>query len=69
MGFTVLDKAQTTEQTHYMENYMKHLKVEYGSGMHRGLIYVIRQVNGVYVPLRLERQWTYKEWLGCFSAM
>ena len=48
---------------------MKHLKVEYGEGMHRGLIYVMRQVNGVYVPLRLESQWTYKEWVGCFSAI
>jgi hypothetical protein len=48
---------------------MKHLKVEYGEGMHRGLIYVMRQVNGVYVPLRLESQRTYKEWVGCFSAI
>jgi hypothetical protein len=47
----------------------KHLKVEYGEHMHRGLIYVMRQVNGVYVPLRLENQRSYAEWLGCFSAI
>lgn len=48
---------------------MKGIKLEYGTSMHRGLIYVIRQVNGVYVPLRLEKQTSYREWVGCFSAL
>ena len=37
--------------------------------LHRGMIYVIRRVNGVDVPLRLDNQWRYKEWSGCFSAI
>jgi hypothetical protein len=48
---------------------MKGIKLEYGEGMHRGLIYVMRQVSGVWVPLRIERQRSYKEWVGCFSAI
>jgi hypothetical protein len=48
---------------------MKGIKLEYGASMHRGLIYVMRQVNGVYVPLRLEKQTSYREWVGCFSAL
>jgi hypothetical protein len=48
---------------------MKGIKLEYGPSMHRGLIYVLRQVNGVWVPLRLESQRSYREWLGCFSAL
>lgn len=45
------------------------LKIEYKQAMDRGFIYVYRQVNGVYVPLKIEKQWAYKEWLGCFSAL
>jgi hypothetical protein len=37
--------------------------------MQRGLIYVVRRVNGVEVPLRIFNQLHYKEWLGCFSAL
>jgi hypothetical protein len=37
--------------------------------MHRGLIYVVRRVNGVDVPLLIENQHHYKEWIGCFSAI
>lgn len=37
--------------------------------MHRGLIYVIRRVNGTDVPLLIENQHHYREWLGCFSAI
>jgi hypothetical protein len=37
--------------------------------MHRGLIYVMRRVNGVDVPLRIWNQYHYKEWVGCFSAI
>lgn len=37
--------------------------------MHRGLIYVLRRVNGVDVPLLIANQRHYKEWLGCFSAI
>lgn len=37
--------------------------------LHRGMIYVIRQVNGVDVPLRLQYPLQYKVWSGCFSAI
>lgn len=37
--------------------------------LHRGLIYVYRKVNGTYVPLLIDNQRSYKEWLGCFSAI
>jgi hypothetical protein len=37
--------------------------------MQRGMIYVVRRVNGVDVPLRIENQHHYKEWVGCFSAI
>ena len=36
--------------------------------LQRGMIYVIRRINGVDVPLRIDNQHSYKEWLGCFSA-
>lgn len=45
------------------------IHIDYGSSMHRGMIYVMRQVNGVFVPLRIDRQSSYREWLGCFSAI
>jgi hypothetical protein len=35
----------------------------------RGSIYVMRRVNGTIVPLRIENQRSYREWLGCFSAI
>jgi hypothetical protein len=34
-----------------------------------GLIYVMRRVNGTDVPLLIENQRSYREWLGCFSAI
>jgi hypothetical protein len=37
--------------------------------LHRGMIYVMRKVNGAWVPLRIWNQTQYKEWLGCFSAI
>lgn len=37
--------------------------------LQRGMIYVMRRVNGVDVPLRIWNQLRYKEWLGCFSAV
>jgi len=37
--------------------------------LHRGLVYVYRRVNGVDVPLIIRPQHTYKEWVGCFSAI
>ena len=37
--------------------------------LHRGLIYVYRKVNGTEVPLLIDNQRSYKEWLGCFSAI
>lgn len=37
--------------------------------MHRGVIYVMRRVNGVDVPMRIWNQSAYREWLGCFSAI
>lgn len=37
--------------------------------LHRGLVYVMRRVNGSDVPLLIENQRSYKEWLGCFSAI
>lgn len=39
------------------------------SEMQRGMIYVMRRVNGVDVPLRIHNQLHYREWLGCFSAI
>ena len=54
---------------HLTPEHLKLLRIEYSPSMHRGLIYVMRQINGVYVPLRLERQSSYREWLGCFSAL
>lgn len=37
--------------------------------LHRGLIYVFRRVNGVDVPLVIQNQRSYAEWVGCFSAI
>ena len=37
--------------------------------LQRGLIYVMRRVNGVDVPLTIWNQRCYAEWLGCFSAI
>lgn len=37
--------------------------------LQRGMIYVMRRVNGVNVPLRIWNQLHYREWLGCFSAI
>ena len=39
------------------------------SELQRGLIYVMRRVNGADVPLRIYNQRDYREWLGCFSAI
>jgi hypothetical protein len=47
---------------------MRGIRLEYGP-LHRGLIYVMREVGGTWVPLRLERQSSYREWVGCFSAL
>jgi hypothetical protein len=37
--------------------------------LQRGMIYVIRRVNGVDVPWLIYSQLHYREWLGCFSAI
>jgi hypothetical protein len=37
--------------------------------LHRKLIYVYRRFNGADVPLLIENQRAYKEWVGCFSAI
>lgn len=37
--------------------------------MHRGLVYVLRRVNGVDVPLLIDNQQHYREYAGCFSAI
>lgn len=37
--------------------------------LHRGLIYVYRRVNGTDVPLLIANQLSYKEWVGCWSAV
>ena len=37
--------------------------------MERGAIYVYRTINGVEEALRLECQWHYREWVGCWSAI
>lgn len=47
----------------------KEITKQYGETMHRGIIYVIRKVNGVDVPLQIDKQASYREWLGCFSAI
>ena len=45
------------------------LSIKQGTELHRGMIYVMRKVNGTWVPLRIDNQLAYKEWLGCFSAI
>ena len=40
-----------------------------GSELERGMVYVMRRVNEVDVPLRIWNQLAYREWLGCFSAV
>ena len=40
-----------------------------GRELQRGVIYVIRRVNGVDMPLRIWNQWAYREWFGCWSAI
>ena len=34
-----------------------------------GLIYVMRRINGTDVPLLIENQRSYREWIGCFCAI
>lgn len=43
--------------------------MRYDTEMQRGMIYVMRQVHGVWVPLRIWNQLQYREWIGCFSAI
>lgn len=45
------------------------LRIPQGMELCRGMIYVMRRVNGVDVPLRIANQGRYREWLGCFSAI
>jgi len=40
-----------------------------GTELERGMVYVMRRVNGTDVPLRIWKQWAYREWVGCFSAI
>ena len=40
-----------------------------GVELERGLIYVTRRVNGADIPLKIWKQWAYREWLGCWSAL
>lgn len=40
-----------------------------GAALERGMVYVLRRINGVDVPLRIHNQLHYKEYLGCFSAI
>lgn len=37
----------------------------------KGAIYILRAIDGNAMPaaLKLAEQWTYKEWVGCFSAI
>ena len=37
--------------------------------LQRGVIYVMRSVNGVETPLAICNQRCYAEWVGCFSAI
>jgi|688.fasta_scaffold428906_3 hypothetical protein len=43
--------------------------MRYDTEMQRGMIYVMRQVHGVWVPLQIWNQLHYREWAGCFSAI
>jgi hypothetical protein len=45
------------------------LKTKQCAELERGMIYVLRRINGVDVPLRIHNQLHYKEYLGCFSAI
>jgi hypothetical protein len=73
MGAALLDETQADQRQHHMENEMKQystlLKNPQYLELQRGLIYVYRKVNGTDVPLLIENQRSYKEWLGCFSAI
>lgn len=40
-----------------------------GTELERGMVYVMRKVNGVWVPLRIWNQLQFREWVGCFSAI
>jgi hypothetical protein len=35
----------------------------------RGVVYVTRSVNGTPTPLALFNQASFREWLGCWSAI
>jgi hypothetical protein len=37
------------------------------AALNRGDRCVVRQSNGVPEILKIEPQWAYKEWVGCFS--
>jgi hypothetical protein len=37
--------------------------------LERGIIYVYRTCNGAEEALRLDRQYHYREWVGCWSAI
>jgi len=53
----------TPKQTSTLLRIPQHLELQ------RGCIYVLRRVNGVDVPLRIENSRSYREWVGCFSAI
>lgn len=46
----------------------RHFGPQYYSSLHRGCIYVLRNVNGTEVPLLINPA-HYREWVGCFSAL
>ena len=45
------------------------LKMNQDTEIHRGMIYVMRKVNGAWVPLKIHNQLSFKEYSGCFSAL
>ena len=57
------EKAMETKTSTYRILQPQHTELQ------RGLIYVMRRINGTDVPLRIHNQMDYKEWAGCFSAL
>jgi len=64
----------TVARVHGLEKVRVDTKQDMSLPLKRGTIYVYRTVVGdnnklVQVPLKLDKQHSYKEWSGCWSAL
>jgi hypothetical protein len=64
----------TVARVHGLEKVRVDAKQDMSLPLKRGTIYVYRTVVGdnnklVQVPLKLDKQHSYKEWSGCWSAL